>query len=100
MEELIKHLLDNNLRDLKGMKVSGKIPVDPAFLNELIEEWLRAGSTPEPGASAPSSTAPASSGSGIPVDKLPNLIRRHVKKLELGVENGKMVLAFEFRVEE
>ena len=100
MEEIIKHLLDNDLRDLQGMKVKGKIPVEPAFLNELIAEWLDAGQRPKPGASAPSVTEEEASKPDIPLDKMPDLIRQHLKKLELGVEGGKMVVSFEFRVDE
>lgn len=100
MEEIIKQLLDNNLRDLRGMKIKGKIPVDPSFLNELIAEWLDSGSNPETRTSAPSVTKEDASEPDIPLGKMPGLIRRHLKQLELGVEDGKMVMSFEFRVDE
>lgn len=100
MEEIIKQLLDNNLRDLRGMNVKGKIPIDPAFINELIAGWLDSGSNPETGTSAPSVTEGDASKPDIPLGKMPDLIRQHLKKLELGVEDGKMVVSFEFRVDE
>lgn len=99
MEELIKRLLANDLEALRGLRINGKVPVHPDLINEVIAQVLqpeeapvKAGPTTESGASA--------SGSPVPngVDPVA-LLRRHLRHLEVGVEEGRIVVNFNVQVE-
>ncbi len=99
MEELIKRLLANDLEDLRGLRINGQVPVHPNLINEVIAQALRPG--PPPVKAGPA-TDSGNSASGSPVPKGVDpvaLLRRHLKHLEVEVEDGRIVVNFDVQVE-
>lgn len=94
MEEIIKHIIENELEDLSGLKIRGKVPVDPDFLNEIIAGMLKS----EPGESGSSATESSSSPS-LPEADYRALLSKHIRKLEVSVEGEKIVLHFDIRIQ-
>jgi hypothetical protein len=94
MEEIIKEIIENDLEDLRGLKISGKVPVDPDFLNEIIAGMLK----PETGKSGSPTTEPSSAPS-LPEADYRALLGKHIRKLEVSVEGEKIVLHFDIRIQ-
>ena len=105
MEEVINKLLANDLKELRGLRINGVVPVHPDLINEVIAQILqpaapagrKTGPVSESAAVASEST---SSGGSLSVDADPvALLRRHLKHFEIGVEDGRIVVNFDVRVE-
>lgn len=93
MEEIIKQIIENDLEDLRGLKVSGKLPVDPEFINEMIATMLK----PDASETESAGTEKTSAASLPPADYR-SLLGKHIKKLEVAVEGEKIVLHFDIRI--
>ena len=94
MEDIIKQIIENDLEDLRGLKISGKVPVDPDFINEMIEELLKSEKV-EPASSEASESASAAT---LPEADYRTLFSKHIRKLKVAVEDEKIVLHFDIQI--
>lgn len=86
MNEWLQKQMETGFRDLKGLSITGHIPIKDRLINELISEALR-------GAAAP---APVVGKESAPLD-LRGLLQ-FVKKAEVHATDGELVLDVEVRV--
>jgi len=89
--------LANGLADFSGLRVSGSLPVKQEVLNDLLQTVLQDLSVPkatEPAAPA-APAAPKSSSSRVD----PSTLVKFVKKAEVRVEEGRLVLNFDLSVD-
>lgn len=104
MEEVINKILANDLKELRGLRINGVVPVHPDLINEVIAQVLQpaaaAGRQAGPAGESAAASKSASSGASLPKGTDPvALLRRHLKHLEVGVEAGRIIVNFDFRVE-
>jgi hypothetical protein len=91
MDELLKRLAANGFADLEGLQVTGTLPVRQDIVNEVIAALLQEATAAVPATTGtPSATKPASFAATSDLLKL-------VRKLEVRMAEGKMILDFEIR---
>lgn len=91
MKNIFQQLISSDYAELRGLHLTGTIPVDPSLLNELIRNFLDGESTPSAGGGPASSSV-----SKGDIDVL-SLLRRRLKKLEVHTQGGRIVLEFEIK---
>ena len=92
MKNTLQQLISSDYEELRGLHLTGTIPVDPALLNEIIRNFLHSDSIPKAG------KHPASPKSGESADLLLRL-RKYLKKLEITTQGERIVVEFEIKIE-
>lgn len=87
--------LQNDLADFAGLRVSGTVPVKQEILNDLLQTVLADMKKPA-SADTPTTavTKPATSEPGFD----PKGLVKHVRKAEIRMEDGRLVLDFDIAV--
>ena len=92
MNDLINQLLSDNLSILKGLQLTGRVPVPQDLLNDALGEVLKSSAASAPGSAA----APAAS----PTPRFdPKALAPFVKRLNVVFKEGVAVLEFDVRVD-
>lgn len=78
--------IDNDFADLKGLSITGHIPVNDQLINQLITEVLQGGLT----------SGPPSAGAAPAIDMRP--LMKFVKKAEVHATDGKISLDFDVAI--
>ncbi len=92
--------LQNDLADFAGLRISGTLPVKQEILNDLLQSVLADMRNPAPPATAPSTAAASAvktDGTSPSFD--PRSLVKHLKKAEIRVEDGRVVLNFDAQVD-
>lgn len=92
MQNIINHLRETKLKDLKGLHITGTVPVSDTLLNQLIQDFVRPQLTGEGSAKSgtPPPAPPAEVASLLPLLKFPVLRAR--------TEKGAVILEVEIKV--
>lgn len=101
MEEIIKKMLSGDLKELSGLKINGRVPLSTQLINEVISQFLHPETLEEDRSAGPSPDG-ASRKTTFPEGEninLPALLRKHMKTLEVNVEEGKIVVDFYLQVD-
>lgn len=110
MDELIKRLMANNFAELRGLNVSGDIPVKQEIINEFIAAFLKDGvsasASPSPvsqDVSAPAAPAAASAAAAASSSPLAGMSKtdllKLVRDLKVTADDGKVNIHFVVGVE-
>ena len=89
--------LQNDLADFAGLRVSGTLPVKQEILNDLLQGVLAEMHSPV-APPAPASGGEKAMASASEFD--PKRLLKHLKKVEIRAEAGRLVLDFDVQVGE
>lgn len=93
MEDIIQYLRETQLKDLKGLHISGTIPLSDELLNQLIDDFVRPMLGSPPPTDTPGEVPPAPNPPPF-ADLLPFL---EFPVLRAKTEAGKVVLEIEIK---
>ena len=91
--------LANNLADFAGARISGTLPVKQEVLNDLLQTVLADMATPKTAAAIPAAPITPAASDSAPAFDASRLVQ-FVKKAQIRVEEGRLVLDFDLRVGE
>lgn len=102
MEDIIRLILDRQLRDFQGTEIKGQIAIGDELVNELLAQLLAAAATPAPPAAEKKKTgkkaAPDQTATPAPLDPRQLLSWITVRQLEYRTEAGRTVLDLDIGV--
>lgn len=99
MQDLINKLTANDFAALKGLRISGSVPVQDKVINELLTEFLQRSTQPTPPPAANPAPAPVVSAEppAAPGIGLPDILKL-VKRAEVKSGEGAVTVEFEIAI--